>query len=136
MSSPIQRLQLRDAVFKEPTMLRAAINRALAELQDLVSDATVGVTQLRVLAPVEVVISSNTPGTLPWPLRLSQAAGSPAGIALMAIQNLTTAGSAGIPTTAVSVTSWHVEAGTVFADFVSGLTLNSRYRLTFGVYNA
>ena len=136
MSSPIQRLQLRDTAFAEAPSLRAPLNSALAKLQDHVSDATVGVVQLRVLPQVDIVVFNNTPGNQPWPLRLSQVAGSPLGVTLMGVENLTTAGTAGIPTTAVSIVSWHVEGGAVFVDFITGLTLNSRYRFRFGVYNA
>lgn len=136
MSSPIQRLQIRAANFADCPDLQVPLNSALIQLQDLISDATNGVVVLRILPPTEVVVSSNTPGTLPWPLRLSQVAGAPKGATLVRIENLTTAGSAGVPTSAVSITSQHVEAGAVLIDFISGLTLNSRYRMVFGVYNA
>lgn len=136
MTSPIRRLQIRAANFKECPELQTPLNNALVVIQDQVAEATDGVVKLRVLPPTEVVVSSNTPGAGPWPLRLSQVAGAPLGAVLIRIENLTTAGTAGVGTGAVSITSQRVEAGTVFIDFVSGLTLNSRYRMVFGVYNA
>lgn len=113
-----------------------AINEALVYLQDQISEANDGVVQLRVLPPTDVVVDSNTPGTLPWPLRLTQVAGAPLGACLVRVENLTASGVAGVGTTAVAITSQHVEAGTVFIDFISGLTLGARYRFVFGVYNA
>lgn len=120
----------------DPENFLASLNAAFADLQDQVSDAKDGVLRLMRLPPVDVVVSSNAPGTPPWPLRLAQVAGSPLGATLIRVENLTTPGSAGVGTAAVSITSQHVEAGTVFIDFVSGLTLSSRYRFVFGVYNA
>lgn len=134
--SPIQRLQIRAAHFEGAEKLQGPLNDALVAIQDQLSLAVDGVVKLRVLPPVDVTVASNTPGTAPWPLRLTQIAGAPLGIALLRIENLSTPDSSGVPTTAVSVTSSRVEAQTVLVDFVSGLTLNSRYRMVFGVYNA
>lgn len=134
--TPIQRLQIRQQHFAKCPELQTPLNDALVAIQDQLAAATEGVVRLYPLPPVEVVVTSNTPGAGPWPLRLSQVAGSPLGVALLRVENLTTAGTAGVGTVAVSITSQHVDAGTVFVDFVSGLTLNSRYRMVFGVYNA
>ena len=136
MRADIRRLQIRASTWATEDRSLGAVNEALAYLQDQVSEAVDGVVQLIPLRPVDVVVTSNTPGNLPWPLQLSQVAGAPLGATLMRVENLTTSGSAGVGTTAVSITSQHVEAGTVFIDFISGLTLNSRYRFVFGVYNA
>lgn len=130
----IQRLQIRGQHFAKCPDLQTPLNDALIAIQDQVSAAVNGVVQLFPLAPVEVLVSSNTPGTEPWPLRLAQVAGSPLGVALLRVENLTTAGAAGVGTAAVAITSSHVDAGVVTVDFVSGLTLNSRYRMVFGVY--
>lgn len=134
--SDIRRLQIRAATAADPAKLLGAINEAFVYLQDQISEANDGVVQLYTLPPTDVVVSSNTPGTLPWPLRLTQVAGAPLGACIIRVENLTTPGAAGVGTTAVAITSQHVEAGTVFIDFISGLTLNSRYRFVFGVYNA
>lgn len=134
--TPIQRLQIRARHFVRAPELQTPLNDALVAIQDQVAVATDGVVQLRPLPPVEVTVTSNTPGTGPWPLRLTQAVGSPLGVVLLRCENLSTAGTAGVGTAAVSITSQRVDAGTVFVDFVSGLTLNSRYRMVFGVYNA
>jgi hypothetical protein len=134
--STIHRLQVRATSFVECPTLQVPLNSALITMQEWLSDATDGLLRLYPLPPVEVVVSSNSPGTLPWPLQLAQVAGAPLGATLIRIENLTTAGSAGVPTSAVSITSQHVEGGTVLIDFISGLTLNSRYRMVFGVYNA
>lgn len=136
MKAEIRRLQIRATTWADDEKVLAAVNEALLYLQDQVSDAVDGVVKLRRLPPVDVVVSSNTPGTLPWPLRLAQVAGAPVGATLFRVENLTTAGAPGVGTAAVSITSQHVEAGTVFIDFISGLTLGSRYRFVFGVYNA
>lgn len=136
MKPHIRRLQIRAATWADPEMQVSLINQALIYLQDQVSAMADGVIQLIRLPPVDVVVSSNTPGTLPWPLQLSQVAGAPIGATLMRVENLTTSGSVGVGTAGVSITSQHVEAGTVFIDFISGLTLSSRYRFVFGVYNA
>jgi hypothetical protein len=135
MKADIRRLQIRAATWGDPTKQMGALNEALIYLQDQVSGAVDGVVQLRPLPAVDLVISSNTPGTLPWPLRLSQVAGAPLGATLMRVENLTTPGAAGVGTTAVAITSQHVEAGAVLVDFISGLTLGARYRFVFGVYN-
>lgn len=134
--TPIQRLQIRAQHFAKCPELQTPVNDALVAIQDQVSAATDGVVQLRPLPPVEVTVTSNTPGAGPWPLRLTQVVGSPLGVALLRCENITTPGTAGVGTAAVSITSQRVDAGTVFVDFVSGLTLNSRYRMVFGVYNA
>lgn len=134
--SPIQRLRIQESGFAESPSLQVPLNAALASLQDQVAAATQGVVKLFPLPAIDVRIDSNTPGTTPWPIRLSQVAGAPLGVTLLRIENLTTPGSNGVPTSAVSVTSFRAEAGTVFVDFVSGLTLNSRYRMVFGVYDA
>lgn len=132
----IKRLQIRAANFKSCPELQDALNQALADVQDDIAVRLDGVVQLHLLPAMDYVISSNSPGTPPWPIRLAQVAGAPIGASLIRLENLTTPGSTGVPTTSVSITSQHVEAGTVFVDFISGLTLNSSYRMVFGVYNA
>lgn len=133
--SPIRRFQIRADKFKNAPELQSPLNDALARLQDSVSQAVDGVVKLSLLPPVDLLVTSNTPGIGCWPLRLAQVAGAPIGIALIRVENLTTAGSNGVPTGGVSVTSFRVDGETLLVDFVSGLTLNSRYRLVFGAYN-
>lgn len=130
------RLTLRPEAFREARSLQGPLVDLLFRLQDDLVSATNGVVRLRVLKPLVVDVASNTPGNAPWPLRLAQVARSPLGATLLSVENLTTQGAAGVSTTAVSITSQRVEAETVFVDFVSGLALNSRYRLRFGVFDA
>jgi len=134
--SAIRRLEIRAVHFAKCPELQTPLNSALVYLQDHVAEATAGVVQMRVLPPLELVVSGNTPGAAPWPIRLSQAVGAPLGVVLIRTENLTTSGPAGVGTGAVSITGQHVEAGTVFVDFISGLTLGSRYRMVFGIYDA
>lgn len=126
-------LRIDSASFRGAPELEQPLSRALDALERDLAAAVVGAARLRLVPPVDVVVDSNTPGTLPWPLRLSQVARSPLGAILVRVENLTTPGSGGVSTQAVSITSQRVEGGTVFIDFVSGLTLASRYRLVFGV---
>jgi hypothetical protein len=132
----IKRFQIRKDKFKDCPDLQEPLNQALVNIQDDLAAAVDGLVKLLVLPAVDLVVSSNTPGTSPWPLRLGPVAGSVMGIALLRVENLTTSGSNGVPTSAVSVTSMHVEGGQILVDFVSGLTLNARYRLRFGAYSA
>jgi len=135
MSGGIQRLQIRAANFVGCEGLQSPLNNALVILQDLVADATAKATQIAVV-DVDLLVTSNTPGTDPWPLRIAQAVGSTLGVVLLQVQNLTSPGVTGVGTAAVSITSQRSDGGTLFVDFISGLTLNSRYRIRFGVFNA
>jgi hypothetical protein len=104
----------------------------LLSMQADLARAVSGFARMHVLPAVDVVVVSNTPGNSPWPLRLSQVAGSPIGVIICRIENLTTPGSTGVPTSAVAITSQRVEGGTVFVDFISGLTIGQTYRIVFG----
>lgn len=130
------RLTIRPEAFKEAPSLQGALVDVLFRMQDDLGAAVDGLVRLRVLEPLVLVVASNTPGTAPWPIRLAHVARAPLGVTLLRLENLTTQGAAGVPTSAVSITSQRVEGDTVFVDFVSGLTLSSRYRLRFGVYDA
>ena len=134
--SPVRRLTIRSDKFKNAPELQVPLNDALIALQDQLSQAVDGVLKVTALPPVDLLVASNTPGTSPWPLRLAQVAGAPLGVSLVRVERLDSTGSTGVPTSAVSVTSFRVEAQTLLVDFVSGLTLNGRYRLVFGVWNA
>lgn len=133
--SPVRRLTIRGDKFKNAPELKEPLNDALISIQDQLSQAVDGVLRLRLLPPVDLRVDSNTPGTAPWPLRLAQVSSAPVGIALLRVERLDSTGSTGVPTTPVSVTSFRVEAQTLLVDFVSGLTLNGRYRLVFGAYD-
>lgn len=132
----IRRLQIRSDAFAKCPELRTPLNDALIQVQDVISQVVDGLVRLVVLPPADILVTSNTPGTAPWPLRLAQVVGSPLGVTILRVENLTTAGSTGVPTTAVTITSQRVDGQTVFVDFISGLTLSSRYRIVFGVYDA
>ena len=131
----IKRYQIRGDKFHKCPELQEPLNQALINIQNDVSAAVQGVVRLQAIPPVDVVVSSNSPGELPWPLRLANATGAPLGAALIRIENLTTAGVAGVGVAPVSITSQHIEGRTVLIDFISGLTLGNRYRVVFGVYN-
>lgn len=136
MTSSIRRLQIRNAAFASCPELQTPLNDALVCLQDNLALATEGVVLLR-LQPqaVDLYVDSNTPGSPPWPLRLAKTAGAPIGAVLLRVENLTDSGPSGVPTSAVGITTQRVEGGTVFVDFISGLTVGSRYRFRFGVYD-
>jgi hypothetical protein len=131
MSAP--RFQIRSENFEGAPKLREPLNAALSALQLQSAAAGAGLVRLCVLEPVDILVVSNTPGNAPWPLRLTQVARAPLGVLLLRLENLTTQGAAGVPTSAVAITSQRTEAQTVFVDFISGLTLNSRYRLRLGI---
>lgn len=135
MSGGIQRFQIRQTHFKGCEDLQSPLNEALVRLQDQVATATAKATLME-LVTAEVLVSSNTPGTAPWPLRIAQVVGAPRGVLLLSVQNLTSPGVTGVGTAAVSITSQSSDGISMFVDFISGLTLNSRYRLVFGVLNA
>ena len=118
--------------FKDCPDLEQALMHVLLSMQTDLVRAVTGLSRMHVLPALDVVVSSNTPGTSPWPLRLSQVAGSPVGVLICRIENLSTPGSSGVPTAAVAITSQRVEGGTVFVDFVSGLTVGQTYRIVFG----
>lgn len=88
-----------------------------------------------VIGPYDVVIDSNTPTAAPWPLRLSVPSGrAPVGVFLLKSDNLTTPDVGGISTAiGQAACQWNYDGSTLLISFVSGLTLTSRYRLTFGV---
>jgi hypothetical protein len=131
MSAP--RFQIRSENFEGAPKLQEPLNAALSALQLQSATAGEGLVKLRVLEPVDILVVSNTPGNAPWPLRLAQVARAPLGVLLLRVENLTTQGAAGVPTSAVAITSQRTEAQTVFVDFIAGLTLNSRYRLRLGI---
>lgn len=135
MSGGIQRFQIRSSSFEGCEALQLPLNEALVQLQDLVATATAKATQME-LVTADLLVTSNTPGAGPWPLRIAKVTGAPRGVLLLSVQNLTSPGVTGVGTSAVTITSQSNDGSTVFVDFISGLTLNSRYRLLFGVINA
>jgi len=118
--------------FRQPETIEEPLNRSLGDFDGrilaLESSARIDVTQ-----PLDVIIASNTPGNAPWPLRIGQQRGQPAGVIVLRADNLTTAGTAGVSTTAIAAPQWYCENGAVLVHFVSGLTLSAQYRLVFGV---
>lgn len=136
MSAKIQRLQLRPQHFANCPELQTPLNSALVAMQDDISAAVDGVVLLRLQTQaVDVYVNSNAPGTQPWPLRLSNLAKAPLGAVILRVENLTNNGVAGVPTTAVGITTQKVDGGQVLIDFITGLTVGSRYRFHFGVYD-
>ena len=127
------RYRIQPDKFENCPGLEQPLMSVLLSIQDDIALSQQGVVKLRRLNPVDVYVSSNTPGTDPWPLRLTQVAGAPLGILLIRCENLTTPGSNGVPISAVSITSQRAEGGTLFVDFISGLTVGQKYRLVFGV---
>jgi hypothetical protein len=132
----LARFRIGSQAYRECPSLEEPLSDALNGLQRTISTLTEGLVRMRVLAPLVVDVASNTPGTAPWPLRLAQVASSPVGVVILGAENLTTSGAAGVPTSAVSITSQRYEGETLFIDFISGLTLSSRYRFRFGVFDA
>lgn len=87
-----------------------------------------------VVGPFDFEVTSNTPTAAPWPMRLAKVVGAPVGLVLVRAENMTTPGVGGVSTAlGISAPQWFVENGTIYVRFVSGLTLNATYRLTFGV---
>lgn len=132
----LQRLRIGSQAYRECPSLEEPLSDALAGLQGTIADLTDGLVRMRLLQPLVVDVKSNTPGSDPWPIRLVQIVSAPVEVRLLNAENLTTQGAAGVPTSGVGVTAWRCEGQTLFVDFVSGLTLNSRYRLSFGVLDA
>jgi len=131
-----RRYRIQSDKFEGCPALEQPLMSVLASMQQDLATGVAGVARLRALPQVDLLVASNTPGTDPWPLRLTQLAGAPLGALLLAVENLTTPGSAGVPTSAVTITSQHVEAGTIFVDLITGLTIGQRYRLRLGVLDA
>jgi len=132
----LQRLRIGSQAYAECPSLEEPLSDALAGLQSTMADLTDGLVRMRLFEPRVVTVASNTPGTPPWPIRLGQIVSAPKEVRLLNTENLTTQGAAGVPTSGVGVTAWRCEGQTLFVDFVSGLTLNSQYRLWFGVLDA
>jgi len=132
----LQRFRIGSQAYAECPSLEEPLSDALSGLQRTIAGLTEGLVRMKVLEPLVVDVKSNTPGNAPWPLRLCQVVSAPLGVLLLRVENLTTQGFAGVPTSAVSITSQRYEGETLFVDFVSGLTLSSRYRLRFGVLDA
>lgn len=118
--------------FKKPETIEEPLNRSLGDLDARVSLIEES-ARIEVTEPLDVIIGSNTPGNAPWPLRIGQQRGQPVGVVVVRADNLTTAGTAGVSTTAIAAPQWYCENGSVLVHFVSGLTLSSKYRLVFGV---
>lgn len=129
MTAPL--VVVSEGAFKEAPSLRRPLNDALKEIQDSIVDAPV---QIYRVAPMDVDVTSNTPGAGPWPLQLHQVPGAIFGVLVLRAENLTTVTQ--IPTTAVSVTQWASDGDTVTVGYVTGLTTNETYRLTFGLLYA
>lgn len=117
-----------EGAFKEAPSLRRPLNDALKEIQGGLTSTP---TQTYQTPPFQVVVSSNTPGNAPWPLRISQVPGAVFGVLLLRAENLSNPGV--VPTAAQSVTQWDADGSTVRVGFVSGLTLNNTYNLSFGL---
>jgi hypothetical protein len=126
--------QLRNECYKEAPSLQGPLNDLLQEHGDQLELLRAQV-QVSVLAsPVVNIGPASTPSTQPWPIRLGQVPGSVVGVSLVNAENLTTPGVAGVSTSAIALNGWSADGGTVLVRFVTGLTLLSKYRLTFAVY--
>lgn len=122
--------------FKDCPDLEQSLMHIVLSIQQDIARLTNDVTRIHATNPLDLVVTANTPGSAPWPLRLPQVAASPIGAVIMRIENITTQGASGVPTSAVAITAQRVEANTVFIDFIAGLTIGQKYRLVFGVYDA
>lgn len=132
----LQRIRIGSQAYRECPSLEEPLSDALAGLQSTMADLTDGLVRMRLFEPRVVNVKSNTPGSDPWPIRLGQIVSAPKEVRVLNTENLTTQGASGVPTSGVGVTAWRCEGQTLFVDFVSGLTLNSTYRLWFGVLDA
>lgn len=126
--------QLRNECFKEAPSLQGPLNDLLQEHGDQLELLRVGVS-VSVPVSVDVFIGpASTPATQPWPIRLGQVPASVVGVVLLRVENLTTPGTSGISTAAISLNGWRANGSTVYVDFVTGLALLSKYRLTFALF--
>jgi len=122
--------------FKDCPDLEQPLMHVVLSMQQDIARLAGDITRMHVTMPMDLVVTANTPGSAPWPLRLSQVTASPIGATIMRIENITTPGASGVPTSAVAITAQRVESNTVFIDFIAGLTVGQKYRLVFGVYDA
>lgn len=121
----------RNSAFATPTDLRGPLNEALNQIRQGLQEGADAPAGLLVIPGVEMQTGTTLAvGTLPFPFRLATPPGfTPVGLLLLALENLTATNDA---STAANTLRWSVVDGGLQLDFVTGLTVNTSYRLTLG----